>query len=483
MNLSMWIFSDWFGDEVESREISSGRMCIEGIRLYSEEADLNRRILYIGTSDSFFHDGRKNIILKNQNDIITLKSEDLISSVNKVNDAFFYFNYWYNKCTSLLKDGGTLQELLELSTEMFPTPVIIVDSAQTFVAISSPKASFQDSNLWKDSVSSGHVPDEMLKQFNLAHQDCYAYTGIFPVDPEFFFVKSYCKHIFNDSSRCASVILKVPGEDYSQGRLQIFDVFTNLVRDWIIAFGEEDSVFRIQSYFAKALSGEENGINGMNRQTSLFGWDNGCTKNLYVIETDKELRYLNSQIINEITNESGGVYAMIYDNRIVVLTNRDIVDQISFDTKIRSFLSIHSSRSAVSFSFSDMKSIGQAYNLAVDVLEHNPDTPGVLYSFQENSLRQAAKILAGHGFVTLLHPIVNVLKEYDEKNGSSLYQTLFSYLRNERSNVITSEELFVHRNTLIQRLRKITSIWNLDLDNPDERFYILLSLYLDHYFD
>ena len=202
-----------------------------------------------------------------------------------------------------------------------------------------------------------------------------------------------------------------------------------------------------------------------------------------MIETDKELRYLNSQIINEITNESGGVYAMIYDNRIVVLTNRDIVDQISFDTKIRSFLSIHSSRSAVSFSFSDMKSIGQAYNLAVDVLEHNPDTPGVLYSFQENSLRQAAKILAGHGFVTLLHPIVNVLKEYDEKNGSSLYQTLFSYLRNERSNVITSEELFVHRNTLIQRLRKITSIWNLDLDNPDERFYILLSLYLDHYFD
>ena len=36
--------------------------------------------------------------------------------------------------------------------------------------------------------------------------------------------------------------------------------------------------------------------------------------------------------------------------------------------------------------------------------------------------------------------------------------------------------MFLHRNTLFYRIERIQEIMNTDMDNPDEREYIMLSL-------
>lgn len=55
--------------------------------------------------------------------------------------------------------------------------------------------------------------------------------------------------------------------------------------------------------------------------------------------------------------------------------------------------------------------------------------------------------------------------EYDKNHGMNLMGTLKCYFQNNRHLVKTSQELFIHRNTLIYRLSTIKELLNIDLDD------------------
>ena len=76
----------------------------------------------------------------------------------------------------------------------------------------------------------------------------------------------------------------------------------------------------------------------------------------------------------------------------------------------------------------------------------------------------------------LVSPQLRTLLDYDARNGTEYFATLKSYLLHERDIPRTSEALIIHRTTLLYRLRKIAGIVPLDLDDPAQRLYMMLSL-------
>ena len=67
------------------------------------------------------------------------------------------------------------------------------------------------------------------------------------------------------------------------------------------------------------------------------------------------------------------------------------------------------------------------------------------------------------------------LREYDSKKSTDFYKILREYLRCERDRVLTAKRLFVHKNTLVYRLKKIVELFSLDLDDAYEREYLMVS--------
>lgn len=61
------------------------------------------------------------------------------------------------------------------------------------------------------------------------------------------------------------------------------------------------------------------------------------------------------------------------------------------------------------------------------------------------------------------HPALQRLKEYDERNKTELYISLRTFIEHNQNLCLTAEALFIHRNTLVYRLRRIQQITNLDL--------------------
>ncbi len=68
--------------------------------------------------------------------------------------------------------------------------------------------------------------------------------------------------------------------------------------------------------------------------------------------------------------------------------------------------------------------------------------------------------------------------EYDREKNTQYFPTLRAFLLNERDISRTSKAMIIHRTTLVYRLKKIQSMTSINLDDPEERLYLLLSLRL-----
>lgn len=70
---------------------------------------------------------------------------------------------------------------------------------------------------------------------------------------------------------------------------------------------------------------------------------------------------------------------------------------------------------------------------------------------------------------------LNALIEYDKKNSTELVETLEIYIEEDRNLNKTSERLFIHKNTLKYRIKRIEDISKCDLKNINEVFDFYIS--------
>lgn len=75
-----------------------------------------------------------------------------------------------------------------------------------------------------------------------------------------------------------------------------------------------------------------------------------------------------------------------------------------------------------------------------------------------------------------IHPEIQKLASTDSSGSDDLLRTLYTYLILGRSASRTADALFIHRNTLRNRLNKIREIMSLDFEDESQFEHILLSL-------
>lgn len=79
------------------------------------------------------------------------------------------------------------------------------------------------------------------------------------------------------------------------------------------------------------------------------------------------------------------------------------------------------------------------------------------------------------------HPALTLLKKYDHNKDTDLYHTLNVYLACGCSIKLTAEKLFIHRNSLSYRLKRIAELTQADLENSNTRFLLEMSYRIDHF--
>jgi hypothetical protein len=76
------------------------------------------------------------------------------------------------------------------------------------------------------------------------------------------------------------------------------------------------------------------------------------------------------------------------------------------------------------------------------------------------------------------HPALKILEDHDKNHDSVYLKTLIEYIKEFKDSSKAAKNLHIHKNSLHYRLGKIQELCELDFDNPQDCFQILLSSYM-----
>lgn len=113
-----------------------------------------------------------------------------------------------------------------------------------------------------------------------------------------------------------------------------------------------------------------------------------------------------------------------------------------------------------------------------------------IYQYEEYStfyiidlcVKEFIRIHGHSDIIYLVSPCIIELYRYDLKHNADLLTTLFHYLLNGCNVAITSKAIYMHRNTVFNRLKKINSIITPPLDNGRTQFKLLMSCFIVTYY-
>lgn len=179
--------------------------------------------------------------------------------------------------------------------------------------------------------------------------------------------------------------------------------------------------------------------------------------------------------------------SVYYNDTIVSIYDAEKLDMNSeFIQKVKELLTPNRIYLGISKEFSDVVECRKYYLQAVKAIEIGkivyPENPFIFYS----DIQLYDLLSSSHtpmDYKDFCHPVLITLREYDRKNHSDLYNTLFIYLKNNQSIQKTSEELFIHRNTMWYRMQKILDLVHIDFSNMENVLTIYMSYKITGYLD
>ena len=182
-----------------------------------------------------------------------------------------------------------------------------------------------------------------------------------------------------------------------------------------------------------------------------------------------------------IESMGNGCYALEYKSDIaVILDNKaNKVNPENFFSKVLENINPVKAQIGISIAFTDILQLRLFTKQALASLETGLEVrPGeCIFSFKDIAIQYIlthgtrelpARLLCAPGLLEL--------QKKSDAGGIDYIDTLRIHLKNSCNASLTSRELSIHRSTLLYRLERINTITKMNLENPDDRFYLELSL-------
>ncbi|MBR2539572.1 MAG: helix-turn-helix domain-containing protein [Mogibacterium sp.] len=132
----------------------------------------------------------------------------------------------------------------------------------------------------------------------------------------------------------------------------------------------------------------------------------------------------------------------------------------------------------VSLPFSNIETLRAHFREAIDAFETGEmlDADIGIYTFEDYGIYVMFRTVSdSEDLSRYLHPAIPKLADYDKANNANLELTLHTYLKHACNTTETADALYLHRNSVIYRLRRIEELCDIDLTDTDTRFRLRLS--------
>lgn len=177
-------------------------------------------------------------------------------------------------------------------------------------------------------------------------------------------------------------------------------------------------------------------------------------------------------------------YCIVKDNYVIVILNKDLTENTV--TTLNDFLfknHIYAILSSKIIDLYELDIIIDNLTKLFDYLIKLNDEYCLKYEEDNKLLVPLFNAPTTDVILNYINETVLEIYNYDKINNTSLLETLYQYLLNNKSLSETSRIMFIHKNTVTYRLERIKDLFNLDFNNAQNNLSFMYSASIIKYLD
>lgn len=389
-------------------------------------------------------------------------------------DAYQFYNHWEKDLITSVWNTPDYQKLIDVSKEIFQNPIFITNWQGKILGYTKDYANVPIRDFWTQLVKDEILPISCLSnlrksQYNhilgnenhatLLHFEDLNYRCILGLI-----------HANHEIVLCFQIIEH--NRALTETDVKLAHVFLAALQK---AHRENQPVYQeTASYlFTELLNGKTVEQKQLNWILYSLGWNTPGT-NYYLIYFQSLNEFGSEQsLLPQIERHIPGSKTLYWNGHIIMLLSEHALKR--FEKDILHINREFNMKCGVSLPFQDWEHLAIYFKQVKTILHYsganNQIYYGLDYSWQYllNSMKENAITMR------FVHPAIQILLNYDSTNSTDFAKTLYTYLKCERNTTLTADELFIHRNTLQYRIRRIKDLIQVDLDNSDIRSHLMLS--------
>lgn len=421
----------------------------------------------------------------NVENCIWLSFEVSITEVfKKIEKIFEEYFEWKTELLDAVIHNKSLQTLLDVSYKIFKNPMYIQDSSQTTLACSRNIETKVNDIFWNSISKKGYVDFEIMKL--VIHT------------PQFNYLDNLHKPTFykNSMFKYRGLTVNIWINDYKAAILGILEVdapmndaYLNLaseLADCIINIIRRDSMFDTtygtiyESWILDILENKKVENEALESKLSLYGWKQH--ERFYIgvmncesdVETTINIPFYCKSVMKLIPESK----SFIYNNNLIVIFSVSSFKNTIDEERLINFLIRSKMLCGISNCFDDFLELGIRYEQACQALKCASNKVPLQYYWRCMVQHICDEFSSKYDLDYYVQWEVKILWEYDKAHHSDLVKTLYYYLIYNRSLNRCAEKLHIHRSTFVYRLKKITSLSGIDLNELEDSLPILFSCLL-----
>ncbi len=501
MQISYNIISDYLNKNgVTTRALGNEERRYSDVRMYFPECKFDKSILYFCTAENipaqWMNAGLGFIVPECSIDGESISESSILicdceekQLFELVQECFYTYEQWHLKLCNCVMKNGTLDELLYICNPIINNPMMIDDVSFRTLAFSIEYEAnrFQDSE-WAYIVTKGYHSPEYVE--TLVKSEIFTNTIVAagaPFKHKFDFLAHpsiYC-YIRNEEKIVAFLTVVELSTPFTKGSIETVEMLAEIL---MMMFGSEQNYLLSRKSFDDGIIRDM--LHGVRNEREI------CTIALAEAGLQNSEKYFIAKLTSLHTH-TGNYHMMMRtmdmlqgmlkkcklildDNSIYVIVNENQSKLSRTDILGISEEYIRYNQFLIGFSLSfyDLYEMGVYAKQAGKAIEFGFMTDKARHVFyyeetmQYDLLHSYGEV---HDLAALSHPAVAVLADVDAQKGTELLTTLRLLLNNQCDSIKTANELFLHKNSMYYRIKQITTLTNISLQEESEREHLKLT--------
>lgn len=423
------------------------------------------------------------VICNGEGDYIRIKDINISQGFEIVQSIFDFYNDWSDNILTLASKLD-FQSLIDFCWCAFNNPIVLMDANCKVLAISNQYDENDVDSEWSHLKKCGYSSINAIRYL----RGTYTYTSTFYEQGAQYFnfinkeLETPCisSSLYNNDMFCGRINILQKDRQLNNGDIQLLDYLVSIITPYISTLALNNDSPPICNIFLSIINNEEIDLKDLQTQLDYIDWKDNDNFRVCILShnLDKIPKSLISMYCGVIESNLSYSHAFVKNKKIVIIFNERKTPYSNAIEILKNIAIEASMKLSISLPLKDLKNLAIFYNQALYAFNssqsYNPSS--CLINFYDYALDYIIESSFSINILYACHPDVLNLWQIDERSSGNKIDTLYSYLTNERSITNTAQEMYLHRNTLIYRIKKIIDLLEYDINDVYTRDYIILSI-------